>query len=124
MKNKFVRFLGYISLITGLAVFADLSFAASYNSYGNDSGAGLGNLTTNFRSNANNVTDIFCLISFLIAFFIGRKAVKSALKDKSSNKENGKKYSYKTIFFSFLTVFFLALPTLMTMIRDSVMGTS
>ena len=119
MKNKILKTLGFAGTFAALALLADPALAASYGGAAG-SGAGLGNLTTNLRSTASSVTDIFSLVAYVVGVGFG---IKAALKFKEHNESKGQIPVSQPITLAVVAALLLALPTLMIMIRDSVMGT-
>jgi hypothetical protein len=119
MKKKLLKALGYAGATAGLFMLAMEPAFAGYGSAAGD-GAGLGNLTQNLRSSANSIVDILSLVSYVVGVGFG---IKAALKFKEHNESKGQTPISQPIVLLVVAAFLLALPTLLIMAKDAVLGT-
>lgn len=119
MKKKLLKVLGYAGVTAGLMFLAMEPAFAAYGSAPGDS-AGLGALTRNFKDSANSITDLLSLASYVIGVAFG---IKAALKFKEHNETKGQTPISQPMVLLVVAAFLLALPTLLLVAKDAVLGT-
>jgi len=104
------KILGYTVSIAGLALlFSEPTLAQE----------GLNRITGNLRETATSATDILSLISYVGGIGFG---VKSALKFKEHNESKGQVPISQPITLAVVAAALLALPTMLTVSKESVFG--
>lgn len=118
MKKKLLKTLGFATLAVGvLALFPEAAQAANYGT--TTEGTGVGNLASNLKGTAKNVTDILSILSYVVGVGFG---IKAALKFKESNENKGQTPISQPLVLLAVAAFLLSLPTLLIMARDAVLG--
>ncbi len=116
MKTKFKKILGVMGAVAvGTLVAVDPALAAAPT----DS-QGLGVIAANMKSTASSATDILSIVSYVIGVAFG---IKGALKFKESNETKGQVPISQPITLLAVAALLLALPSLLEIARDAVMGT-